>query len=99
MGCSNRDAATYDMLENTRAKTEGPFRKSQREQAMELNRSLGGSANRTIISIVPVWDAVLTLRELVAKGQLPGVTKQQGGLFMDSLGHPQKPLRDLASYM
>jgi hypothetical protein len=37
------------------------------------------------------------MRRIVAKGKLPGVAKQS--LFADSLGHPQKPLRDMASYM
>jgi hypothetical protein len=35
---------------------------------------------------------------LVVKGGLPGVAKQSN-LFMDNLGHPQKSMRDLASYM
>lgn len=34
---------------------------------------------------------------VVVKGQLPGVPKQSS-LFMDNLGHAQKPLRDMASY-
>jgi hypothetical protein len=35
---------------------------------------------------------------VVVKGELPGVQKQAGGLFMDNLGHATKPLRDMASY-
>lgn len=35
---------------------------------------------------------------MVVKGALPGVAKQSN-LFVDSLGHPKKPLQDAASYM
>jgi hypothetical protein len=34
---------------------------------------------------------------VIVKGELPGVAKQSS-LFVDNLGHPQKPLRDMASY-
>jgi hypothetical protein len=93
-GCNKRDAATYDMLENTRTKTEAPYQKRMREQLAGINVKM----QTNITTLVPVWDAVLSLRELVVKGGLPGVTKQSS-LFVDSLGHPQKPMRDLASYM
>jgi hypothetical protein len=93
-GCSKRDAATFDMLENTRVKTETPYRTKMRAQLMEIN----AKAQTNITTLVPVWDAVLSLRQLVVKGGLPGVAKQSN-LFMDNLGHPQKSMRDLASYM
>jgi hypothetical protein len=47
---------------------------------------------------VPAVRTVLTLNPVVVKGSLPGVAKQSN-LFKDSLGHPQKPLQDAASYM
>jgi len=33
----------------------------------------------------------------VIKGQVPGV-KKQTSLFLDGLGHPQKPLKDFVGY-
>jgi hypothetical protein len=55
-GCTTRDAATYEMLEATRAKNEQPFRKRLREQLNGLNKNAG----RNLTVLVPVWDAVLS---------------------------------------
>ncbi|KAF2399229.1 hypothetical protein EJ06DRAFT_557702 [Trichodelitschia bisporula] len=93
-GCTNRDAATIDVLEDTRNKLEIPYKNKLRAQLQRLNAQAGTN----LTSIVPVWDAVISMREMVVKGQLPGVPKQSS-LFMDKLGHAQKPLRDMASYM
>jgi hypothetical protein len=43
-------------------------------------------------------DSLIIMPIVVVKGQLPGVTKQAGGLFRDNLGHATQPLQDLASY-
>jgi len=93
-GCSNRDAATLEMLEAIRNKQEKPYQARLRTQLTGINTS----HNTSFTTIVPVWDAVLSLRELILNGSLPGVSKQSG-LFRDSLGHPTKPLQDMASYM
>ncbi|KAF2431886.1 hypothetical protein EJ08DRAFT_712275 [Tothia fuscella] len=93
-GCSKRDAATFDLLEDTRNKLEVPFKNRLRNQLTGLNKQFG--ANMT--TLVPVWSAVISLREMVVKGQVPGVPKQSS-LFKDNLGHAQKPLADMASYM
>jgi hypothetical protein len=58
-GCSNRNAATFEMLENIRTKQETPYKGRLRTQLMGLNTA--NKANFT--TLVPVWDAVLSLRE------------------------------------
>jgi hypothetical protein len=94
MGCSNRDGASFEGLGKTISTIEQPYRRRLRTQISGINQQLG----RNTSTIVPVWEAVLQMRRMVLKNQLPGVAKQSS-LFMDSLGHPQKPLRDMASYM
>ena len=58
-GCSNRNAATWDGLEKTRNTIEQPFSNRMRYQLDGLNRELG--MNFTVF--VPIWDAVLSLRQ------------------------------------
>jgi len=93
-GCSNRDAATATTLKELRDIQEQPYQARLRTQLTGINTKI--STNLT--TLVPVWDAVISLRELIIDGKLPGV-KKQSALFVDNLGHPQKPLRDMASYM
>jgi hypothetical protein len=76
-----------------RAKMEQPYKTRLRSNLVKINSQLGANVS----SMVPIWDAVLSMREMVVKGQLPGVAKQSA-LFADNLGHPQKPLKDMASY-
>jgi hypothetical protein len=59
-----------------------------------LNKETG--TNTT--SLVPVWDAIIALRQMVVNGKVPGVAKQSD-LFQDALGHAKKPLQDMVSYM
>ena len=58
-GCANRDGASYDDLTATRTKLEIPYRNRLRTQFEGLNKQFG--ANFTVL--VPVYDAVLTLRQ------------------------------------
>jgi hypothetical protein len=58
-GCSNRDAATFTMLEDIRTKQEQPYQARLRTQLTGLNTK----AKTNFTSLVPVWDAVLSLRE------------------------------------
>jgi hypothetical protein len=69
------------------------FRDLLEAQVNALNKKLGPDAVR----IVPVGDAVLKLRELVAAGKAPGLTKQTD-LFGDQIGHGKAPVLALASY-
>jgi hypothetical protein len=58
-GCSKRDAASFDLLEQTRNTLEIPYKNRLRTQLSGLNKQLG--VNMT--TLVPVWSAVITLRE------------------------------------
>ncbi len=58
-----------------------------------LNKQFG----KTVISIVPMGQAVLALREKIIKGEVPGV-KKQSELFTDPIGHPQAHLKALSAY-
>ena len=88
-----RDASTVESL--------GEMRKGVREQwltAMEAQvRALNQSVGREAVHILPVFDAVFALRERIAKGTAPGLTKQTD-LFRDDIGHPREPLAALVTY-
>jgi hypothetical protein len=58
-GCSKRDAATFELLEQTRNTLEIPFKNRLRTQLADINKQVG--VNFT--TLVPVWSAVITLRE------------------------------------
>jgi hypothetical protein len=62
-------------------------------QVDELNKQ----HSKTAVFIVPVGDAVVKLRGLVAGGQYPGVAKQSE-LFTDPIGHGGPHIQALASY-
>ena len=88
-----RDAATLESL--------GEMRKGFREQwltAMEAQvRALNTAVGHEAVHIVPVCEAVFALREHIAKGDAPGLTKQTD-LFRDDIGHAQPPLAELVGY-
>jgi len=92
--CSDRDAATLPALQKIHTDVETKYKDKLRTQLTELNAKT--AANFT--TLVPAWDLVVSLREMIVKGQLPGVSKQSG-LFRDGLGHPKTPLSDGASYL
>ena len=60
-------------------------------------RALNTTVGRTAVFLVPVSDAVYALREKIAEGKAPGLTKQTD-LFRDDLGHPHPPLAVLVTY-
>jgi hypothetical protein len=62
-------------------------------QIEAINKKLG----REAVFLVPAGDAVLKLRELIAAGQAPGLTKQTD-IFTDAIGHGKPPLISLTSY-
>jgi hypothetical protein len=110
MGCSNRNSATMETLERTRKEIEAPYRRRLRKQLGDLNKDV--KANVTVL--VPLWDAVLTLRQCRFSLTLLNVkilivetvvaqgkvpgVSKQTDLFQDNLGHAKKPLEDMASY-
>lgn len=69
------------------------FRINLETQVNALNQKLG----RDAVRIVPVGDAVMKLRELIAAGQAPGLTKQTD-LFTDQIGHGKAPIIALTTY-
>jgi hypothetical protein len=69
------------------------FRDALEAQVGELNKKLG----REAVFIVPVGDAVMKLRDLIAAGKAPGLTKQTD-LFGDQIGHGRPPIITLATY-
>lgn len=88
---AERDAARPD-LEKMRADLK-LWRGTIEAQVKELNKKAG----RDAVFIVPAGDAIVTLRELVADGKTPGLTKQSE-LFTDALGHGKAPIVMLVSY-
>jgi len=57
------------------------------QEVTRVNTALG----RTVVYVVPVGQAVISLREKIIAGQAPGLTRQWD-LFTDELGHPKPPL-------
>jgi len=93
-GCTARDATNLEGLEKTRKGWEEVVRNKLRTQLQGINQKAG--VNFT--GIVTTWDGIISLREAVVQGKVPGVAKQTS-LFMDPLGHPTTPLKDFTSYM
>ncbi|MBI3465806.1 MAG: hypothetical protein HY000_22545 [Planctomycetes bacterium] len=69
------------------------WRKKMEAQIDDLNRQHG----RRALYIIPVGDAVIELRRLVAAGKFPGVRKQ-AELFRDPIGHGLGHVQSLAAY-
>ena len=69
------------------------WRELLEDQVGALNKKHG----REAVHIVPVGDAVMKLRELIAAGKAPGLAKQTD-LFTDQIGHGKLPIIALATY-
>ena len=54
-------------------------------------------AGKPAIFVAPIGQAVLTLRQKIAEGAAPGLTKQTD-LFTDAVGHAKPPLAVLVGY-
>lgn len=52
---------------------------------------------KSVLSVVPVGQALIALREHITAGRAPGLHSQQE-LFTDDLGHPALPVQFLAAY-
>src|SRR5205807_2468736 len=78
-GKAGRDALTGDDLRQLHA----PYFRSVDEEVEALNRGYG----KPVLSVVPVGQALVALRERVGAGQAPGLRTQEE-LFTDPLGHP-----------
>jgi hypothetical protein len=88
-GNEERDSTDLDAL----AAATSEWRTKIEAQADELNQKHG----RRAVFIVPVGDAVVKLRRLVAAGEFPGVVKQVD-LFRDPIGHGLGHIQALTAY-
>lgn len=88
-----RNDATVESLHKMRDLQREQWNTKLEAQVAALNAAAGKEA----VHIVPVGDAVCTLRERVAEGKAPGIAKQ-ADLFRDDLGHPQPALSVLVTY-
>lgn len=88
-GLPDRDKTN---LEDLKAATTA-WRKKLEAQVDALNQKYG----RECIFLVPVGDAVNKLREQIAAGKFPGVTKQSE-LFRDPIGHGLGLVQVLTAY-
>ncbi len=68
---------------------------SMDDHVRELNAKY--AKDKPAVFIVPVGQAVLALRELIIKGEAPGIAKQSE-LFTDPIGHPRDHVKALAAY-
>ena len=85
----DRDTRSLDIVRTATLK----WRTNLEAQIAALNKGLGHNA----VSIVPVGDAVMKLRDLIAAGKAPGLTKQTD-LFTDLIGHGKEPILALTTY-
>lgn len=69
------------------------FRENLEAQVKGINQKLG----REAVTITPVGDAVMKLRELIAAGKAPGLSKQTD-IFTDQIGHGKEPILALTTY-
>jgi hypothetical protein len=88
---AERDANPLDV--DRLKKDHAKWRGEMEAQAKALNKKAG----REAVFIVPAGDAVVKLRQLVADGKAPGLTKQSE-LFLDPIGHGKAPVVMLVSY-
>ncbi|CAN5608395.1 hypothetical protein BH11PLA2_BH11PLA2_06670 [soil metagenome] len=89
---AQRDDATLEKLKSLREVQAG-YTEALLKQVTELNKASG----KDVAHIIPVGDAVITLREKILAGQVPGLAKQTD-LFSDDLGHAKSPLVILVTY-
>ena len=59
--------------------------------------ALNAAVGKEAVFIVPVSAAVFALRERIAEGRAPGLTKQSE-MFRDDHGHPADPMALLVTY-
>lgn len=89
----SRNAATVASLGTQRDAHDSVWLANLEAQVRQLNETIGHQA----VFLVPVSTAVFALRERIAAGRAPGLTRQTD-LFSDALGHPRPPLALLVTY-
>lgn len=88
-----RDAVTAEEVRQMRDAHHNLWLKNLEAQVVALNTTVGKEA----VFIVPASAAVFALRERIASGTAPGLTKQSE-MFRDDHGHPADPMALLVSY-
>ncbi len=88
-----RDAVTAEQVRQMKQAHYEGWQKRLEEQVKTLNTSLG----KEVVHIIPASTAVYALREHIAEGKAPGLSKQTQ-LFRDDLGHPTDVMALLVSY-
>jgi hypothetical protein len=88
-----RDASTVESLKKLQDMHETSWVSALEKQVKSLNAAVGKEA----VHIIPASRAVFALRERIAQGTAPGLTKQTD-LFRDDLGHPNAPMAVLVTY-
>jgi hypothetical protein len=86
---ATRDTLTGDDLRQLHA----PYFRSLDDEVEALRRA----HVRPVLSVVPVGQALIALRERIRAGRAPGLRSQEE-LFTDPLGHPALPVQVLAAY-
>jgi hypothetical protein len=90
---ATRNTATIASLRAQRDAHNSVWLANLENQVRKLNDAVG----RQSVFILPVSNAVFALRERIAEGRAPGLTRQTD-LFSDDLGHPRPPLALLVTY-
>jgi len=99
----NRGAGGFKNADRDKAvpaelrKAWAPLTNKLRDQVKSINEKLSEKHKRQVLFFVPVGEAVIQLRERVAKGEMPGVARQSD-LFRDDLGHGKPPIYVLNAY-
>src|SRR5262245_21708198 len=74
-----------------------PFDKSLHDQVVAINKTYQDRSKRPVAFLVPVGQAVMSLREKVVAGKVPGISSQ-ADLFLDPIGHGKPPIGILNAY-
>ena len=90
---SMRDAVTAEEVRQMRDTHYTSWQTKLEAQVKALNTAVGKEA----VCIIPASTAVYALRERIAEGTAPGLTKQTE-LFRDDLGHPTEVMALLVTY-
>lgn len=88
-----RNAATIESLRQLQTTQHTKWLSALETQVDTLNQAVG----REVVHIIPVCDAVYTLRQRILEGKAPGLCHQTD-LFSDDGGHPLAPLSALVTY-
>lgn len=93
---ADRDDADLETIQGwiDAAHAPGGYLDRLRDQLDGINRRAG----REMAFLVPSGTAVYRLRQEVLRGNVPGV-ERQSQLFVDPIGHPAEPVRNLVTYV